>query len=1096
MLRSPIYTAIGQVLSLRGIRASGIIGIIMAGLVFPGRSTAATQDFGQAQVNGTGSAPRLLTYTGLANTPTFSFVYGRDFKLGTPSCTSGTCSVSVVFQPVYPGLRQDAVAVKDQQGNLLAITLLHGIGVAPEAAIYPGTITTYAGTGRIGYSPDGQSAASAKFANPQGVAIDAIGNIYIADSLNQVVRQVSVSTGTVRTIAGVAFGTGPIVDGGQATQTPLNNPAAVAVDGAGNVYIADQGNNAIRKVTAATGVITTVAGGGHTRSGADGFGDGGPATNAILYGPADIALDASANLYIADAFHGLIRKVDVSTGIITVVAGGGNSSGSDGFGDGLLATQAGLNNPTGIAVDAAGNLYIADTGHSLIRFVAAGSGIISAIAGNGIPGYNGDLGPAINAELAGPSCVRVDAAGNVYIADTGNNAIRQVQAASGTINTIAGNGAYSYYGDGGISTGANLASPSGLALDASGNVYIADNGNNVIRKVAFQSPTISFGTTTIGLASAPQFLNVLNIGNQPLNFSALNLTGIPNFKQQASGYVDCSASSSVAAGSACVIAVAFVPSTTFSLTGSITATTNALNLSASSAVAALQGIGASGPAPRVALSAANLSFGNQATGSSAVLAVMLTNSGNAPLGISNIWVAGANSAEFAVSTTCGAVVAANVSCTVNVTFTPTAAGPRFATLIFNDSVANSPQTVALTGTGVLTARASLSSANLNFGSQSVGTASGSQTINLISSGSIALPISSIQLLGANAAEFKLSTSCSQSLATGSSCNASVTFSPLAAGSKTALLVFTTGAPDSPETVSITGVGIDPAGTVPHTGTGGPTGRPARANFTVWRPVNGTWFVQPGDGRPAIVQQGGLPGDIPVPGDYDGDGNTDFAVWRPSNGMWFIIPSNGGPTIVQQWGLPGDIPVPGDYDGDGKTDFAVWRPAIGTWFLLPSSRPGTLVIQQWGLPGDIPVPNDYDGDGKTDFAVWRPVNGIWFVLPTGNPGLPLVQQWGLPGDIPIPGDYDGDGKTDFAVWRPAIGTWFVIPTSHPANLLIQQWGLKGDKPIAKDFNNDGKTDFAVWRPSEGGWYVLTTDMLSSYPKPAIYKQWGLPGDIPL
>jgi len=201
----------------------------------------------------------------------------------------------------------------------------------------------------------------------------------------------------------------------------------------------------------------------------------------------------------------------------------------------------------------------------LIRFVAVGSGIISAIAGNGIPGYNGDLGPAINAELAGPSCVRVDAAGNVYIADTGNNAIRQVQAASGTINTIAGNGAYSYYGDGGISTGANLASPSGLALDASGNVYIADNGNNVIRKVAFQSPTISFGTTTIGLASAPQFLDVLNIGNQPLNFSALNLTGIPNFKQQASGYVDCSASSSVAAGSACVIAVAFVPSTTFSL---------------------------------------------------------------------------------------------------------------------------------------------------------------------------------------------------------------------------------------------------------------------------------------------------------------------------------------------------------------------------------------------------------------------------------------------------------------------------------------------------------------------------------------------------
>ncbi len=1096
MLRSRTCTPIGHVRSL-----FRVFSIVSAAIVLPGISAAtstipAIQDFGNAQVNGAGSAPVLLTYTfpGLQTAPTLSFVYGRDFRMGTAGCTSGmTCSVSVNFQPLYPGLRTDAIIVKDQQGNLLGTTLLHGVGGAPQAAIYPGTITTYAGTGALGYSVDGQSASSSRFANPQSVAIDAIGNVYIADSLNQIVRQIPVSTGLVRTVAGVPFAAGNLGDGGQATQALLNNPAAVAVDGAGNLYIADQGNNIVRKVTAATGVITTVAGGGHTRSGPDGFGDGGPATSAILFGPADIALDASGNLYIADAFHGLIRKVDAVSGLISVVAGGGTSGGSDGFGDGILATQAPLSNPTSIAVDATGNLYIADTGHNLIRFVAAGSGIIKAIAGNGIPGYNGDLGPALNAEVATPSCVRLDAAGNVYIADAGNNAIRQVQAASGIINTIAGDGAYGYYGDGGVSTGANLADPSGLAVDSAGNLYIADNGNNAVRKVSFQTPTFAFGTTNIGLASAPQLLNVVNIGNQPLNFSGVNVTA--NFQQQASGYTDCSASSSVAAGSACMIAVAFVPTTTFSLTGNVTATMNALNLSGSSNLAALRGIGAFGAVPKVALSAVNLAFGNQAAGVSAARAVTLTNSGNAPLGISNIWVTGTNASEFAVSTTCGAVVAANASCAVTVTFTPAAAGSRSATLIFNDSVANSPQTVALTGIGVLTSRASLSAGSFNFGNQTVGSVA-SQSVSLTSSGNIALPIYAVKLSGSNAGEFKLSTACSGNLGVGASCNTSLTFAPSTPGTKTALLTFQTGAPDSPETVSITGLAVAPAVTTPADPPGPTVRPPAKADFKVWRPANGTWFVQPGDGGPPIVQQWGLPGDTPVLGDFDGDGKPDFAVWRRSIGTWFVIPSSHpGNLVIQQWGLPGDIPVPGDYDGDGKTDFAVWRPSIGTWFVIPSSNPGNMVIQQWGLPGDIPVPADYDGDGKTDFVVFRPSNGTWFVIPSAG-GAITVQQWGLPGDIPVPGDFDGDGKTDFAVWRPSIGTWFVIPSSNPGNLMIQQWGLKGDKPITKDFNGDGKSDFAVWRPSDGGWYVLTTGMLNSYPRPAIYQQWGLPGDIPL
>ena len=221
-----------------------------------------------------------------------------------------------------------------------------------------------------------------------------------------------------------------------------------------------------------------------------------------------------------------------------------------------------------------------------------------------------------------------------------------------------------------------------------------------------------------------------------------------------------------------------------------------------------------------------------------------------------------------------------------------------------------------------------------------------------------------------------------------------------------------------------------------------------ADIAVWRPSSGQWFVIPrsNPGSP-IIQSWGLNGDVPVRGDYDGDGKTDFAVWRPSTGQWFIIPSsNPGTPIVQSWGLNGDIAVPGDYDGDGITDFAVWRPSTGQWFIIPSSNPGTPIIQSWGLNGDVPVPGDYDGDGKTDFAVWR--TGQWFIIPSSNPGTPIVQSWGLNGDIPVPGDYDGDGITDFAVWRTSTGQWLIIPSSTPMNATVTSWGLSGDVPVQK------------------------------------------------
>ena len=217
-----------------------------------------------------------------------------------------------------------------------------------------------------------------------------------------------------------------------------------------------------------------------------------------------------------------------------------------------------------------------------------------------------------------------------------------------------------------------------------------------------------------------------------------------------------------------------------------------------------------------------------------------------------------------------------------------------------------------------------------------------------------------------------------------------------------------------------------------------------------------------------ITQWGMPGDIPVPGDYDGDGKTDFAIWRPSTGQWWIFRSSDEVVVTKQWGVAGDIPVPGDYDGDGKTDIAIWRPSTGTWWIVRSSD-GTTVTQTWGVSGDIPVSGDYDGDGKTDYAIWRPSTGVWWILRSSDGGT-TSEAWGHNGDTPVPGDYDGDKKTDLAVWSSGSGTWWVQRSSDGAT-VTQVWGQSGDTPAPADYDGDKKTDYAVFRPSTTTWWVI-------------------------
>jgi hypothetical protein len=348
-------------------------------------------------------------------------------------------------------------------------------------------IYTVAGQDGIGYWDPIYTgpATSVALDFPQGISLDGAGNLYIADYDENVVRKVTASTGIITTVAGV--GTyGYMGDNGPATSAEFNGVIDVAADVSGNIYIVDQPNNVIRKVTASNGIITTVVG-NIFNSGYSG--DGGQATSALLNYPTCVAVDDSGNLYIADGANNVIRKVTAS-GIITTVAG--NYAAGIGYsGDNGPATSAQLSYPIGVAVDTARNIYISDN-NNVIRKVTASTGIITTVAGNYAAGdgYSGDGGLATSAQFYQPANIAVDDSGNLYIADYENCVIRKVTASTGIITTVAGNYALAggHSGDGGPATNAGLNTPYGVALDASGNLYIADLSNAVIREVTAGDP--------------------------------------------------------------------------------------------------------------------------------------------------------------------------------------------------------------------------------------------------------------------------------------------------------------------------------------------------------------------------------------------------------------------------------------------------------------------------------------------------------------------------------------------------------------------------------------------------------------------------------
>ena len=469
-------------------------------------------------------------------------------------------ALAQVIEPASEVWQPRDVAV-DAQNNLY-ITDIYGHRVLK---VRGGVVTVIAGTGTAGYSGDGGPGTSAQLSTPTGIAVDSAGNVYVADQNNHRIRRVS-AAGTISTFAGTGTG-GFSGDGGMATSAQLGAPRGVAVDGSGNVYIADHNNHRVRRVSAA-GTISTFAG---TGTPSRNF-DTGTATSIHLHDPTDVAVDPDGNVYIMDQNNNRVRRVTPSGALTsfwhysinsqdrmqgvaadrdgnvyvadrTVVGDGGNEgaiyrySSGGGFsvfagirtqygfsGDGGPATSAWLDSPYGVTVDSAGNVYIADLDNYRIRKVD-GSGIISTVVGttsgllagtvietfaggasgtSTVAGFSGDGGPAASAELNTPRGVALDSSGNLYIADTNNHRIRKVDAGTGNIETFAGGASGTstvagFSGDGGPAASAELNLPYGVALDSSGNLYIADYGNHRVRKVDAGTGNIStFAGTGMG----------------------------------------------------------------------------------------------------------------------------------------------------------------------------------------------------------------------------------------------------------------------------------------------------------------------------------------------------------------------------------------------------------------------------------------------------------------------------------------------------------------------------------------------------------------------------------------------------------------------
>jgi len=793
---------------------------------------ANTTIFPQTAVGSTSSAVTMSFTVGFpfgpAQTIAFSITTGLggvpEYVITSVTSSSGTCvadgvtlnpsgsvcNVHITFKPAYSGERDATLTVASS-----SITLpfgLSGIGQGPQVAFTPGTISTVAGNGTQGYSGDDAAATSAELDIPTGIVVDGAGDIYFADQAANVVRKVT-AAGIISTLAGTATA-GYNGDGIPPATAELSHPTAVAVDTRGDVYIADTGNNRIREVFNDVNPIVTVVG-----TATAGYnGDNIFPALAQLNQPQGVAIGTDGTLYIADTRNNRIRKIDPGTGLISTVAGTG-TAGFNGDGSGVTTE---INAPTGLFVDSNGDIFFVDSGNYRVRELTAGGNVIT-LAGDGAAGPSNDGGAAATSAITPVYTLAVDAAHDVYFSDASRNVVRKVDAATGILSTVAGDGADSYSGDGGPATkaGLNLISgigAAGVAVDGAGSLYI--DTPTRIRKVDVQSGALDFASANVGSTSedSPQSLTVADIGNEGLaitipgsgsNPSITQLT--PSFALSNAGTCPQVTSATVTTpfidtGADCTLLVNFTPAAAGALTGTLSLSDDSLNAAATQ-TAALSGTGlATQQAPYIAPTSIN--FNTEPSGSTSnYWTVTFNNESGSPLKLALIYLT--DPVDFKETNNCPATLPPYTNCNIQVFFTPSGTGTFNGALVFLDNGAGSPQFVGLTGVGTSSApTAFVSPTAINFGTQTVATTSNSWTVTLNNTSGTAMTITSISI--DDTADFSETNGCGTALAAHSTCTIQVSFDPSTTGVRTGTLTVVDSAASSPQTVALTGTGTSNA----------------------------------------------------------------------------------------------------------------------------------------------------------------------------------------------------------------------------------------------------------------------------------------------
>jgi sugar lactone lactonase YvrE len=493
---------------------------------------------------GTAVAPQALTQ-GLVNAD-FTVVSGGTCAAVTYA-PGQKCTVFVVFQPLFPGLRKGVAVLQTSGGSVLAFSLLSGSAIGSLPVLAPGRIDDVAGDYNWIYQGDGIIATDAPIFLPGGVVTDAAGDIFLSDSLNNRIRRVDAVTAIITTIAGNGSA-GYSGNGVPANQAMVSTPNGLAIDGAGNIYFADTGNNVIRRIDAFSSIITTVAGTPMN----EGFtGDGGLATAARLDFPEAISFDAAGDLIISDTGNNAVREVDAVTGIIRTIAGTGTAGYS---GDNGPATSAQLNGPWSAVSGIDGSLYIADFNSNRVRHVDL-TGKITTIAGNGSRSWSGDGGDASQATLNEPASLTFDPAGDLYIADSGNSIVREVNGATNIITTLSGTGSEAYNGDHGPANLASLYGPNALFFDSAGNLFLADMFHNRVMRISGLTTDLLYAVIKVGKISPPQAITVANDGNADLQLKP------PVFINAADDAVSttCTSAAILAPAATCNVGAEFAP---------------------------------------------------------------------------------------------------------------------------------------------------------------------------------------------------------------------------------------------------------------------------------------------------------------------------------------------------------------------------------------------------------------------------------------------------------------------------------------------------------------------------------------------------------